>query len=89
MKVIIYTKTGCPWAAGAKAFLTTKEIPFEERNMTQNPSYKAEAESATGQSSSPTLNIDGTWVPDADLTNIHEALQKRRPPEEVGFRPPG
>ncbi|HLS27053.1 MAG TPA: glutaredoxin family protein [Opitutales bacterium] len=77
MKVTIYTKTGCPWAAGAKAFLTAKGIPFEERNMTEEPSYKSEAESATGQSSSPTLNIDGSWVPDAGLTDINDALQKK------------
>jgi len=45
--------------------------------MTEEPSYKSEAESATGQSSSPTLNIDGSWVPDAGLTDINDALQKK------------
>lgn len=76
MNVIVYSKTGCPWAAGAKAFLQAKGIPFEERDMTRNPGYKSEAEDATGQSSSPTLNIDGEWVPDAGLEAINEALKK-------------
>lgn len=76
MNVTIYTKTGCPWAAGAKAFLKAKGISFEERDMRENPQYKQEAEDATDQSSSPTLNINGQWVPDATLEDIDEALER-------------
>ena len=76
MKTLIYTKTGCPWAAGAKAFLDAKGIHFEERNMTENSAFKEEAEKETGQCASPTLNIGGTWVPDAGLDDINTQLKK-------------
>ena len=74
MNVTIYTKSGCPWAAGAKAFLEAKNVAFEERIVDKNPEHKKEVEEATGQSASPTLNIGGKWVPDAGLEDIDEAL---------------
>ncbi len=31
--VVIYTKTGCPYCAAAKAHYTSEKIAFEERNV--------------------------------------------------------
>jgi len=64
--IIVYTKTGCPWAASTIAFLDAKGVPYEERDILKNPAFKEEVEKATGQSKSPTLNIDGKWFPDSD-----------------------
>jgi glutaredoxin len=74
MSIIVYTKTGCPWAIEALAFLTKHNIPFEERDINTNPAWKEEVEKATGQNKSPTLNIDGVWVPDAGVEDIVKAL---------------
>jgi hypothetical protein len=35
-------------------------------------------EKKSGQSKSPTLDIDGEIVPDASVEQVHEALQKKR-----------
>lgn len=74
MSIIIYTKTACPWAIEAIEFLTKHNIPFEERDIFKNPAWKEEVEKATGQNKSPTLNIDGVWVPDAGVEDIAKAL---------------
>jgi glutaredoxin len=74
MTIIIYTKTGCPWAIEALNFLTKHNLPFEERDINTNPEWKKEVEEATGQNKSPTLNIDGVWVPDAGVEDIARAL---------------
>lgn len=74
MSIIIYTKTGCPWATEATDFLTAHNLPFEERDILTNPAWKEEVETATGQNKSPTLNIDGVWVPDAGVEDIAKAL---------------
>lgn len=72
--IIIYTKTGCPWCHEALEWLTKKEIPFEERNVIEHPAYMEEMRLATGQTKTPTLNIDGVWVPDAGVEDIAKAL---------------
>lgn len=75
MSIIIYTKTGCPWAIEAIDFLNHHNIPFEERDIFKNPAWKEEVGKATGQNKSPTLNIDGVWVLDAGVEDIAKALQ--------------
>jgi glutaredoxin 3 len=74
MSIIIYTKTGCPWAIEAIDFLNQHNISFEERDIFKNPAWKEEVEQATGQNKSPTLNIDGVWVLDAGVEDIAKAL---------------
>ncbi len=74
MSIIIYTKTGCPWCHAALEWLTSKGYTFEERNVTENPSYMEELETVTGQHKCPSLLIDGTWVLDAGVEDIAKVL---------------
>lgn len=76
MNIIVYTKTGCPWAAAVMAFLKAKHIPFEEKDIIKNPEYRKEVEEKSGQSKSPTLDIDGVIVPDASVEQVDEAITK-------------
>ncbi|MES2985598.1 MAG: glutaredoxin [Patescibacteria group bacterium] len=75
MKIIMYTKTLCPWAVEAMLYLKKHNIAFEERDILKNPEFKKEVEEATGQNKSPTLNIDGKWVCDAGVEDIAKALE--------------
>lgn len=76
MTVIVYTKTGCPWTAAVTAFLEANHIPFEERDILKNSAYRKEVEEKSGQSKSPTLDIDGVIVPDAGVEEVAEALER-------------
>lgn len=78
MTVIVYTKTGCPWTSAVTAFLEANRIPFEERDILKNPAYRKEVEEKSGQSKSPTLDIDGVIVPDAGVEEVAEALERTR-----------
>lgn len=75
MKIIIYTKTNCPWAIDALVFLNEKGISYEERNIVKNPEFRAEVENATGQNKSPTLLIGDVWLCDAGVEDIAKALE--------------
>jgi glutaredoxin 3 len=44
MHVVVYTKSGCPYSAGAKRLLQEKGIPFEEVNVSVAPERRAEME---------------------------------------------
>ena len=61
------------WSHG---FLTARNLPFEERDIIKNPEYRKEVEVKSGQSKSPTLDIDGVIVPDAGVEEVAAALAK-------------
>ncbi|MGN6731762.1 MAG: glutaredoxin family protein [Candidatus Binatia bacterium] len=75
MKITVYRKSGCPWSAAVMGFLNELNIPYEIKNVTTNPAYGKELESATGQCMSPTLDIDGTILPDASVEDVAKALE--------------
>ena len=58
-------------------FLNELNIPYEIKNVTTNPAYVKEVEAVSGQSKSPTLDIDGTIFPDASVEDVAKALQER------------
>lgn len=57
-------------------FLQARNLPFEERDIIKNPDYRKEVEAKSGQSKSPTLDIDGVIVPDAGVEEVIQALAK-------------
>ncbi len=77
MKITLYRKSGCPWSAAVMGFLNELNIPYEIRNVTTNPAYGKEVEAVSGQSKSPTLDIDGEILPDASVEAVAQALEKR------------
>jgi glutaredoxin len=58
-------------------FLNELNIPYEIRNVTTNPAYAKELDAATGQCMSPTLDIDGTILPDASVEEVAKALEAK------------
>lgn len=58
-------------------FLNELNIPYEIKNVTTNPAYVREVEAISGQSKSPTLDIDGEILPDASVEDVAQVLEKR------------
>jgi glutaredoxin len=77
MRIILYRKSGCPWSAAVMGFLNELNIPYEIKNVTTNPAYLKEVEALSGQSKSPTLNIDGLILVDANVEDVAKALEER------------
>ncbi len=76
MTLTLYKKSGCPWAAAVMGFLNELNVPYEVRNVTTHPQYAREVESKSGKCISPTLDIDGTLIPDASVDDVAKALEK-------------
>ena len=58
-RVIIYTTNYCRYCVGAKAFLRSKAIEFEEVDVTDDPARRAEMERLSGRRTVPQIFIDG------------------------------
>ena len=74
--IIFYSKAGCPWGTEVREFLTSRNIPFVEKEMMHNPEFKEECIQKTGQSKCPTLDIDGHYLTDSDAKAVEEYLRQ-------------
>jgi glutaredoxin len=57
MKVTLYKKSGCPWAATVAGFLNELDVPFKVKNVIthpHHPHYAKEVEKKFARCISPT-----------------------------------
>ena len=57
-KIVIYTTSYCPYCFGAKAFLRSKNVEFEEIDVTDDPPRRAEMERRSARRTVPQIFID-------------------------------
>jgi glutaredoxin len=77
MKITLYRKSGCPWAAAVIGFLNQLDLSHEVRNVTDNAEFAAEVQKKSGQCKSPTLDIDGHIIADASVEDVANFLEQR------------
>ena len=66
-KVEIYTKSGCPYCARAKALLDGKRVRYEEIEILSNPSKREEMLGrANGRTTVPQIFIGGEHIGGSD-----------------------
>jgi glutaredoxin len=63
-KITAYLKTYCGWSNGVRAVLKKYNLEFEEKDIIKNPAFRWEMEQKSGQDKQPTLEINGTMLPD-------------------------
>ena len=63
-KIIAYLKTSCGWSQGVRAVLRKYDLPFEDRNIQQDPLQRQEMIEKSGQTLSPCVEINGHLLPD-------------------------
>lgn len=79
MNIIIYRKSGCPWAAAVIGFLNEIDISHEVRNFTSHPAYAEELKAKSKLCKSPTVEIDRRILEDASVEDVAAVLG------ELGF----
>jgi glutaredoxin 3 len=60
--VLIYTTNYCPYCHGAKALLRSKNVAFEEIDVTAEPARRQEMERLSGRRTVPQIFIDGNPI---------------------------
>jgi glutaredoxin 3 len=77
MAIIIYTKTGCPWCKGVLDLLNEKGVAYEEREVRSNPTFMKELTEKSGQTKTPTLDIDGEILADTDREAVDQLMKSK------------
>lgn len=63
-KITAWMKPSCGWSNGVRAVLRKYNLEFEDKDIINNPAFRWEMEQKSGQSLQPTLEINGTMLPD-------------------------
>jgi monothiol glutaredoxin len=63
-KIIAYLKPTCGWSNGVRAVLKKYDLPYEDRDIINNPMQRQEMIEKSGQMLSPCVEINGHMLAD-------------------------
>jgi monothiol glutaredoxin len=63
-KIIAYLKPFCGWSQGVRAVLRKYDLPFEDRDIWNDPRQRLEMIQKSGQELSPCVEVNGQMLPD-------------------------
>ncbi|PTY02330.1 glutaredoxin [Verrucomicrobia bacterium LW23] len=63
-KIVAYLKPHCGWSQGVRAVLRKYQLPFEDRDIWNDPEQRFEMIQKSGQELSPCVEVDGKMLAD-------------------------
>src|SRR5438105_4065575 len=73
-KIIAYLKPTCGWSAGVRAVLRKYDLPFEDRDIINDPSQRQEMIERSGQMLSPCVEVEGQMLSDVSGDEVEAYL---------------
>ena len=73
-QITAYLKTHCGWSGGVRAVLAKYDLPYTEKDIIQNPAFRWEMETKSGQPLSPCVEINGEMLADVSGEEIEQYL---------------
>jgi monothiol glutaredoxin len=73
-KIIAYLKPTCGWSQGVRAALRKYDLPFEDRDIKNDPLQRQEMIEKSGQPLSPCVEIDGHMLADISGAEVETYL---------------
>jgi glutaredoxin len=77
-QIVAYVKTHCGWSNGIRAVLKKYNLPYEEKDIIQNPAFRWEMEQKSGQPLSPCVEVNSTMLADISGEELEEYLVSNR-----------
>jgi len=73
-KIVAYLKPTCGWSQGVRAIMRKYDLPFEDRDIINEPAQRQEMIEKSGQMLSPCVEIDGEMLPDISGDEVEAYL---------------
>lgn len=74
IKIIAYLKPVCGWSDGVRAVLQKYKLPYEDRDIINNPTDYTEMVQKSGQRLSPCVEINGKMLADVSGDEVEAYL---------------
>ncbi|MCD6049667.1 MAG: Glutaredoxin-related protein [Verrucomicrobia bacterium] len=72
--IVAYLKPSCGWSNGVRAVMRKYDLPFEDKDIINNPSIRQEMIEKSGQMLSPCVEVNGTMLPDISGEEVEAYL---------------
>ncbi len=72
--IVAYLKPHCGWSKGVRAALRKHELPFEDRDILNDPFQRQEMIEKSGQTLSPCVEVDGVMLADVSGDEVEAYL---------------
>ena len=73
-KIIAYLKPQCGWSQGVRAIMRKYDLPFEDRDIINDPAQRQEMIEKSGQMLSPCVEVNGRMLPDISGEEVEAYL---------------
>src|ERR1700687_4002936 len=87
-KIVAYLKPTCGWSQGVRAVLRKYDLPFEDRDIINDPLQRQEMIEKSGQMLSPCVEINGRMLADISGEEVEAGMlannvvtENNRPPD--------
>ena len=72
---MVYTTSWCGWCRKTIKYLTNRGVPFENRDIEAERTWRRELKQKTGSTSVPVVEIDGQIIRGYDPDRMAELLR--------------
>jgi glutaredoxin len=73
-KIVAYLKPQCGWSQGVRAVLSKYDLPYEDRDIINDPVQRQEMIEKSGQMLSPCVEVNGRMLPDISGEEVEAFL---------------
>jgi monothiol glutaredoxin len=73
-EIIAYLKPTCGWSQGVRAVLRKYDLPFEDRDIINDPMQRQEMIEKSGQMLSPCVQVNGRMLADVSGEEVEAYL---------------
>src|SRR5437762_12648223 len=73
-KIVAYLNPCCGWSQGVRAIMRKYDLPFEDRDIINDPAQRQEMIEKSGQMLSPCVEINGRMLPDISGEEVEAFL---------------
>jgi monothiol glutaredoxin len=73
-KIIAYLKPSCGWSQGVRAIMRKYDLPFEDRDIINDPVQRQEMIEKSGQMLSPCVEVNGRMLADVSGDEVEAFL---------------
>ncbi|HEV2394436.1 MAG TPA: glutaredoxin [Verrucomicrobiae bacterium] len=75
--IIAYLKPSCGWSQGVRAVLRKYDLPFEDRDIINDPAQRQEMIEKSGQMLSPCVEVNGRMLADISGEEVEAYLMSQ------------
>lgn len=77
-KIVAYLKPSCGWSQGVRAIMRKYDLPFEDRDIINDPMQRQEMIEKSGQMLSPCVEVNGHMLADVSGDEVESYLVSNR-----------